>query len=301
MKGIFWNCDGFGDPKKHRFVADLTKEYNLSFIALSETVKKDFSDSFLRNLCAGRDYLWHCKEPRGRSGGILLGIDLSVFDIGAIDEGDFYVRFLLLNKNDGFKWSLVCVYGPAQDNLKEMFLAELVNMASKVTEPILIGGDFNILHSSTEKNNDNFNPRWPFLFNAVIDGLCLRELALSGRQYTWANARANPTYEKLDRVLVSTDWELHFPRASVLAHSRDVSDHTPLILNTGDDTPAYSPPSFKMELGWFLREGFKEMVTDIWTKDYGGLTAIERWQNKIRKLRQYLRGWAKNISGANKK
>ncbi|PWZ23951.1 hypothetical protein Zm00014a_037299 [Zea mays] len=261
--GIFWNCDGFGDPKKHRFVADLTKEYNLSFIALSETVKKDFSDSFLRNLCAGRDYLWHCKEPRGRSGGILLGIDLSVFDIGAIDEGDFYVRFLLLNKNDGFKWSLVCVYGPAQDNLKEMFLAELVNMASKVTEPILIGGDFNILRSSTEKNNDNFNPRWPFLFNAVIDGLCLRELALSGRQYTWANARANPTYEKLDRVLVSTDWELHFPRASVLAHSRDVSDHTPLILNTGDDTPAYSPPSFKMELGWFLRHSACNVPSDI--------------------------------------
>ena len=42
-----------------------------------------------------------------------MGIELSVFDIGAIDEGDFYVRFLLKNKHDGFKWSLVCVYGPA--------------------------------------------------------------------------------------------------------------------------------------------------------------------------------------------
>jgi hypothetical protein len=26
MKGIFWNNDGFKDPKKHRFVRDLTKE-----------------------------------------------------------------------------------------------------------------------------------------------------------------------------------------------------------------------------------------------------------------------------------
>jgi hypothetical protein len=113
-----------------------------------------------------------------------MGIELSVFDIGAIDEGDFYVRFLLRNKHDGFRWSLVCVYGPAQDHLKEQFLAELVNMVSKITEPVMVGGDFNLLRNASEKNNDNYNLRWPFLFNAVIDGLCLRELALSGRQYT---------------------------------------------------------------------------------------------------------------------
>jgi len=33
--------------------------------------------------------------PHGRSRGILLGVDLNVFDIGAIVEGDFYVRFTL--------------------------------------------------------------------------------------------------------------------------------------------------------------------------------------------------------------
>jgi chemotaxis regulatin CheY-phosphate phosphatase CheZ len=26
------------------------------------------------------------------------------------------------------------------------------------------------------KNNDNFNPRWPFIFNAIIESLDLREL-----------------------------------------------------------------------------------------------------------------------------
>jgi hypothetical protein len=28
---------------------------------------------------------------------------------------------------------------------------------------------------------------------------------------------------------------------------------------------------------------------------------LERWQAKVRRLRQYLRGWAKNLSGAYKK
>ena len=32
-----------------------------------------------------------------------------------------------------------------------------------------------------------------------------------------------------------------------------------------------------------------------------GVTAVERWQNKIRNLRSFLRGWAKNLSGEYKK
>jgi hypothetical protein len=119
MRGTFWNCNGFKDPKKHRFVVDLTREQNLCFIAISETGRKGFDDSTLRNLCGGRNFLWHCKECRGRSGHILLGIDLDTFDIGAIDEGDFFVKFHLCNKDSNYKWALVAIYGPAQSNLKE--------------------------------------------------------------------------------------------------------------------------------------------------------------------------------------
>ena len=130
MKGIFWNSDGFRDPKKHRFVSDLTKEHNLSFIAISETVRKSFTDSCLRNLCGGRNFIWHVEEPKGHSGGILLGIDIDVYDIGAIEEGDYYVKFKLCNKGDSFKWALTAVYGPAQNDKKEEFLTELVEMTS---------------------------------------------------------------------------------------------------------------------------------------------------------------------------
>jgi hypothetical protein len=69
MKGVFWNCDGFRDPLKHRFISELTKEQSLSFIAISETVKRSFTESFLRNLSGGRNFIWHTKEPSGHSGG----------------------------------------------------------------------------------------------------------------------------------------------------------------------------------------------------------------------------------------
>jgi hypothetical protein len=96
---------------------------------------------------------------------------------------------------------------PCPDCLKQEFLSELVRLGNIETLPILIGGDFNILRSPCEKNNDRFDHRWPFLFNAVIDGLDMRELHMSGRRYTWANTRDNPTYEKLDWILVATEWE----------------------------------------------------------------------------------------------
>jgi hypothetical protein len=148
--------------------------------------------SFLKNLCAGKEYLWHTMAPKGRSGGMLVGVDLQVLDIGAIYERDFFVKFRLCKKSDSFKWLLVALYGPAQDDQKEKFLAEMVNMCSYDNLPIMIGGAFNIMRSSEEKNNDRFNSWRSFLFNAIIDGLNLWELEMSGRKYTWANNLLSP-------------------------------------------------------------------------------------------------------------
>jgi len=109
MKGIFWNCNGFADTKKYRFLSDLTKEKNLDFIALSETGRANFTQSTLNNI----DFLWHCMAPRGRSGGMILGINLLTFDIGEIEEGDFFIHFKVLHKEDDFKFNLISVYAGA--------------------------------------------------------------------------------------------------------------------------------------------------------------------------------------------
>jgi hypothetical protein len=93
---------------------------------------------------------------------MLLGIDLQFYDIGAIDEGDYYIKFHLCNKSDEFKWVLVLVYGPAQDEHKESFLAELVNMCIHENLPLIMGDDYNIQRHPSEKNNDHYHARWPF-------------------------------------------------------------------------------------------------------------------------------------------
>jgi hypothetical protein len=224
-----------------------------------------------------------------------------MFYIGVIDEGDYYVKFHICNKADDFKWVLVVVYGPAQDEHKESFLVELVHMCSHENLPLLMGGDYNILRHPSEKNNDRFHTRWPFLFNVVIDRLNLKEIQMSGRNFTWANNLPTPTFEKLDRILITMEWEEKYPLTTVQALTREVSDHTPLLLNSGEASSMATQPLFKFELGWLLRDGFMEMAKDIWTHTEVGRMPMEHWKGKIHRLRQYLRGWVKNTSGQYKK
>jgi endonuclease/exonuclease/phosphatase family metal-dependent hydrolase len=129
----------------------------------------------------------------------------------------------------------VAVYGAAQEEFKADFLREMVNLARDNPYPIIIEGDFNFLRFPFGKSKGQFDDHFPFLFNVVIDTLDLREVSMIGRQFTWANNLPEPTYEKLDRVLMDSDWEDKYPMVSVRAIERieALLDHAPILLTTG--------------------------------------------------------------------
>jgi hypothetical protein len=122
---------------------------------------------------------------------------------------------------------------------------------------------------------------------------------MSGRKFTWANNLTTPTYEKLDCILISTEWEEKIPSSTVQMLTRDVSDHTPLLLNSGETIFRNTEPVFKFETGWLLRDGFMDMIRDVWAKTKSGNSPMEQWQGKNQRLRQHLRGWVKNTGVAN--
>jgi hypothetical protein len=49
-----------------------------------------------------------------------------------------------------------------------------------------------------------------------------------------------------------------------------------------------------------IRDDFYDLVDAKREAETRGITAMEKWQNKIRSLRQFFRGWAKNIVVHNK-
>jgi len=158
MKAIFWNSRGLSDLAKYRYISEAIRDQQLDFVAVMETGKQDMSRSNLARLSGDVDFIWHCLPPRGQSGGILLGINAMVLELSFLVEGKFFIKFHLRNKCDDFKWILMAVYGPAQEEFKSPFLSELVRTCQQNPYPTLIGGDFNIMRHSKEKNKNNFMP-----------------------------------------------------------------------------------------------------------------------------------------------
>jgi exonuclease III len=301
IKGLNWNSEGFGDTAKHLFIKETIREHKLDFLALLETGRSNFSVPFLNQLAAGFNFIWFCLPPHGRSGGILVGINSDTLQVLAVKSGDYCVKLHIKCKRDGFEWILVPVYGAAQETHKADFLAEIVRTCEHEPLPMLIGGDFNIIRKREEKNNNNFKAHWPFVFNAIIEHLDLREIALSGRQYTWANRRESPTFEKLDRVLASVAWEQKFPLVTVRALTRTGSDHAPILIDSGIKAHLGNRPRFSFELHWLRHDGFYDMIVREWQSVTTGSAPMDRWLNKLRHIRRFLKGWAKNLSGQYKK
>ncbi|KAL5683875.1 hypothetical protein ACJX0J_010260, partial [Zea mays] len=57
-QGMFWNSRGLRDLAKSTFLYDTSLEYDLDFVALLETNRKDFSNEVLTTFCGGRDFHW---------------------------------------------------------------------------------------------------------------------------------------------------------------------------------------------------------------------------------------------------
>ena len=74
---------------------------------------------------------------------------------------------------------------------------------------------------------------------------------------------------------MDTEWELKFPLVTVRALERieALSDHAPIILDSNSTKPVARCP-FKFELGWMHREGFVDMIKNIWERPAVGRTPI---------------------------
>jgi hypothetical protein len=135
---------------------------------------------------------------------------------------------------------------------------DLGNICTNQTLPILVGGDFKLLRFSSEKNKPMPHNKWTDIFNSIINTCALREVHMSGGQYTWSNNHIDPTLEKLYRFLMSSSCEDLFPLVTVHKLVREISDHNPLILDTMDIR--LKNREFRFENRWIKEENFLDRI-----------------------------------------
>lgn len=129
------------------------------------------------------------------------------------------------------------------------------------------------------------------LFNAIINTLGLREMYMSGGQYTRTNNQSHPTLEKLDRVLISDSWECLFPLASLRKLVRELSDDNPLLLYTDEEKREPSKSrEFRFDLSWLKDDRFLDLVTKIWSRKVAASDPIDILNIKLKRFKSYFKG-----------
>lgn len=123
-------------------------------------------------------------------------------------------------------------------------------------------GDFNLILQAAGKNNTRVNRCLMGRFRQLVDDLELKEVHLNGRAFTWLNARERPTLERIDKVLVSSEWEILFPASFLRALPSTASDHCPLLLSTAFIFGTHK--NFHFESFWPKLEGFQDTVSKAW-------------------------------------
>lgn len=148
-------------------------DHYLAFLCLQETMIDHFSKTGLHNLCGGRNFKWHKPPPRGKSGGILVGVSEDYLDVLESEHGDHYVRMLVYDKSIDLTWDLITIYEDAQPKRKADFLAKLSRVYKNHTMPCVVGCDFNIIRKSSEKNKPNAPRHWRFSLMPLLSILDL--------------------------------------------------------------------------------------------------------------------------------
>ncbi|XP_077226279.1 uncharacterized protein LOC143859460 [Tasmannia lanceolata] len=256
-----------GSERKRLAVKDLRKHKKPDVLVIIESKTKGVTEQLINDIWERTNRQWVAKEVVGTPGGIIIIWRVDIMSMMEV-ETEWYT-------GEGPKTSMA---GTEEYSLSDW-------------GPWIIGGDFNTIQCPEEKTPiGRINTSMRKLSDFILDYELL-DLPLEGDKYKWTNSQDRLVLGRLDRILLSKEWEELFPRISQRALSRPISDHNPIMLELSEYTSGPRPFRFDMDLcelpdfedlikGWW-----NELNTSGW---YGFVFGIKHKHLKVR-----IRNWAK--------
>ncbi|KAL0921203.1 hypothetical protein M5K25_008255 [Dendrobium thyrsiflorum] len=159
--------------------------------------------------------------------------------------------------------------------------------------PWIIIGDFNCCRFQSEKSGGNAIPASKLApFNEFIFDSKVMEIPSTGIFLTWYNQRTvNPIFIRLDRMLANDAWFRAFPNSSYKVLNSNISDHTPLILNSGNELKLL--PRFMYKNFWTKFSKFWTHLVTVFDEPYLG-NPISWFYRRLKQLKLLIKreDWA---------
>ncbi|XP_071705294.1 uncharacterized protein [Rutidosis leptorrhynchoides] len=245
---------GFGVGKESKFgwLKNMCRVEKPNIMLLQETKLHTVDLQWICGLWGNQDCNFLQKEMVGKSGGQLIIWDTSYFDVSDSFVSNFFVGVRGMWKSTGAKFNLVNVYGPHDDQNKQLFWNQLHTLISNApNDAWVISGDFNEVRSDEERLNCQFIESRAKMFNDFINNTKLIDIPLGGRIFTRVSDD-DTKFSKLDRFIVNDCFHGLWNCLSVVALDRGKSDHCPIILK--DDIKNFGPKPIKVFDEWLEME-----------------------------------------------
>ncbi|KAL4379926.1 hypothetical protein GQ457_02G020200 [Hibiscus cannabinus] len=289
MALVAWNARGVGNSNTHRALRDTLKKFNPCIVFLSETKKKQKYLERLRtkNRFSGSFYV----DPRGLAGGLALWWteDISVTILK--DSVNFIDTLVAVKGEEPCQCTFI--YGPPNSTEKQQFWRDFHQIRRETTNKWCVIGDVNIVADQSEKEGGNpvsISQTKCFLDFLDVSGMI--ELPIKGGRYTWTNMRSNSgsIAERLDKVIMSNEWSMAFPKAIGILEAAVASDHNPIVVLL-EGLKRRRKRDFKFETRWLLEEECSTNVKEAWAENTGG-QCQSNLNRRLRNTRIKLQKWS---------
>lgn len=148
---------GLGDPDKCARVRAAVESINPCIACFQETKLAHLDSLKLASFLPGRLSTFTVKDADGSHGGIVTAWDPRLFDLLSSTPSGYSLTTVLRSVSTDLSFALTNVYAPADHSYTQALVDDLEAVAVSISRPWLALGDFNLIRSPGEKNNDRFD------------------------------------------------------------------------------------------------------------------------------------------------
>ncbi|XP_060210641.1 uncharacterized protein LOC132637591 [Lycium barbarum] len=260
---VSWNVRGLNDRDKRRIVQSLVVDWKADIICLQETKLEGDIRDIVKQVWGGRWIKFAYLEASGTRGGIMMMWDCRSWKGEVLEIGSYTLTCKFEAQLQNFSCHITGVYAP-NNYIERRTVWEEVGAVRELMEgPWAVCGDFNVARFISEKRNFRRRRRSMVEFSDFIEDMNLIDLQLEDGNYTWFKGDNQDRASRIDRFLISEEWDDSFSNIKQIPLQRLASDHIPLALEGG--TWNRSKNYFKFENWWLGTTGFNDRVQEWWS------------------------------------